>query len=227
MNLSRTLSKIAIDFNLDADELIAYADEDTETGWDRGEGDWPEGSLWQVEGQTLYALIRAIKPKHILELGTWHGCSATHILMAMQANDNGAILDAVDRDTHGISPGNMIPEYLTDPFTFYLRDAMEWMTETTNQYDFIFEDTNHTIELTCGLWMASKPRLSPGGFMLSHDALHHAVGNAVRMGIKLAGGVPFTYITEPSDCGLAIEQKLYIEESNEHGYKNSGILRLR
>ncbi len=212
MNLQQTLVQTAHDFDLNADDLLRYAAEDTETGWDAGEGAWPNGSIWTVEGQILYALIRATKPKRILEIGTYYGCSTTHMLLAMRRNDNGAVLDAIDKDVRGIDPGHKIPSRLKSAFTFYKRDAVEWLANTDLNYDFIFEDALHLTELTRNLWLGGKRRLNPGGFMISHDAMHYIVGNQVLDGIALANSTPFTYLTEPSDCGLAIERSPFTED---------------
>jgi hypothetical protein len=48
----------------DPQELIGYAAEDTLGGyhWDERQRQFPSGSLWQVEGQMLYALVRWLKP---------------------------------------------------------------------------------------------------------------------------------------------------------------------
>src|SRR3990167_10454525 len=113
MHLHSALEQIASAYSLDANALIAYAAEDLETGWDHGEGEWPTGSIWQVEGQVLYALVRALKPARVLELGTWYGCSATHILQALEANGYGALL-VLDNHVQGgpAAIGDMIPEGL-------------------------------------------------------------------------------------------------------------------
>lgn len=207
MNLHQTLTQIAHDFDLNVDDLLRYAAEDTETGWDAGEGAWPNGSIWTVEGQILYALIRATKPRRILEIGTYYGCSTTHMLLAMQANDNGAVLDAVDKDVRGIDPGHKVPARLRSAMTFYKDDAVNWLANADLSYDFIFEDALHQETLTRDLWLGSKKRLNNGGFMVSHDALHFLVGQQVMAGIHAADSTPFTYLTEPSDCGLAIERQ--------------------
>jgi predicted O-methyltransferase YrrM len=91
VNLQAGLQQLAHDLHLDARALLAYAEEDRIGGWHENpeQRRWMTGSLWEVKGQILYALVRAIKPEHVVEIGTWFGCSATHILEAMANNHRG------------------------------------------------------------------------------------------------------------------------------------------
>lgn len=43
--------------------------------------------------------------------------------------------------------------------------------------------------------------------MISHDAAHFLVGEAIQKGIAAAGVVPNVYEIAPSDCGLAVYRK--------------------
>ena len=36
---------------------------------------WKTGSLFSNEGMKLYNLVRELKPKVIVEVGAWEGCS--------------------------------------------------------------------------------------------------------------------------------------------------------
>ena len=63
-DLERTLARMADNYGLDAQQLIAYAAEDEIGGWTYL-GYWPGGSIWAVEGKILYALIRAIQPEQV------------------------------------------------------------------------------------------------------------------------------------------------------------------
>jgi predicted O-methyltransferase YrrM len=82
MNLQQAFKAIGKAFDLDAEKLQAFAEQDKYTGWDEGKGEFPVGSLWTVEGQVLYALIRMLKPKNIMELGVNYGASTCHIAAA-------------------------------------------------------------------------------------------------------------------------------------------------
>lgn len=143
-----------------------------------------------VEGQILYALMCATRPAQILELGAYKGCSRTHLEAATYANKLG---DITSVDIAYEADFNM--------------DAAEYLRTSKTMWDLIFEDTNHSMELTRDIWALAVPLLNPGGIIVSHDALHFDAGVNVRAGIEAAGYVSHNYLTAPSDCGLAIWRK--------------------
>lgn len=209
MNLEQCLTDIASTFGFDAQALVAYAYEDKETGWDLGQGDWPVGSLWMVEGKVLYALTRALKPRYVLEIGTFYGCSSTHILRAIVANGTGRLI-CVDRNAHGVKVASLVPDDLRPHMEFVQADAVEWIRDAMldDGFDLVFEDADHSVEVTRDVWAGASAKLSGGGVIVSHDAMHFLVGRDVRQGILDSGveGARF-YKIEPSDCGLAIFRK--------------------
>ena len=72
---------IAAQVHIDAAQLYQYAMSDTLGGYhiDESQRRWPMGSLWGVEGQILYALVRILKPRRVVQIGGWVGCSAMHL----------------------------------------------------------------------------------------------------------------------------------------------------
>lgn len=209
MNLEQCLTDIASTFGFDAQALVAYAYEDMETGWDLGKGDWPVGSLWAVEGRVLYALTRALKPRYVLEIGTFYGCSSTHILRAIVANGTGRLI-CVDRNAHGVKVASLVPDELRPHMEFVQADAVEWIREAmmVDGFDLVFEDADHSVEVTRDVWAGASEKLSGGGVIVSHDARHYIVGPNVRQGILDSGVEGWRlYKIEPSDCGLGIWRK--------------------
>lgn len=209
MNLEQALTDIASTFGFDAQALLTYAYEDKETGWDLGKGDWPVGSLWAVEGRVLYALTRALKPRYVLEIGSLYGCSSTHILRAIVANGTGRLI-CVDSNVAGVLVASKVPDELRPHMEFVQADAATWIREAMLEdgFDMVFEDADHSVEVTRDVWAGASEKLSPGGVIVSHDAMHYIVGLAVRQGIIDSGveGYRF-YKIEPSDCGLAVWRK--------------------
>src|SRR5947209_4711129 len=97
--LDQALATLAAQLGLDPQALIAYAAEDHIGGFnmDVNRRRWAPGSIWEVEGKVLYALVRALKPAHVVEIGTWFGCGASHILEALAMNKKGK-LTSIDTD---------------------------------------------------------------------------------------------------------------------------------
>lgn len=203
MNLEQALQDMA-HYGFHPGQLIEYAYEDPYSGWDAGEGDWPVGSLWTVEGRVLYALARAMQPRVVVELGTHHGCSATHILEALHRNGGGQ-LHAVDLATNRDALFEAVPTHLHARLTLHNEDAVRWLDAYGGEIDLLFEDLDHSTETVKAVWQRARQRLSTGGMLITHDATHFLVGAAILKGI-LESGLPFPrfYPIAPSDCGLAI-----------------------
>lgn len=205
MNLEQVVIDLAAAYDIHPGQLLAYADEDTAGGWDLGQGEWPTGSIWSVEGKILYALIRATRPQVVLELGTYAGCSTLHILKALEANGGGRLI-AVDANMNTMSPGTHLPEEYKGRIEAYAASAVDWLKQRQEfDFDFIFEDLDHSEDTTRQVWELAQKVITPGGFILSHDATHPLVGSDIVRGIHASGaeGVRL-YSIEPSDCGLAI-----------------------
>lgn len=195
MNLHETLDAIAAQLKLDAGQLKLYAVEDRLGGYhhDPVYRRYEVGAIWGVEGQILYALIRALKPQNVLELGAYRGCSGDHMRAALEANGSGEFTSV---DSLGRAGAIM-------------DTAQDFMQKTRKQWDFIFEDTDHARSTIAFVWGVAKIKLSGGGLMISHDSLHPLAGEDIRNGIMDAGLSADTkhYLTAPSDCGMSIWQK--------------------
>lgn len=205
--ISRELD-IANPFTLDA-----YAREDPHGGYHAQYDDgFPTGSLWRVEGQLLYALVRILHPLNVLELGTWYGASATHLLQGIADNKAGG-LTCIDSRAYGdIVIGGMIPDHLKPLATIRDTRIETFIPHALKEgwtYDLIFEDGMHDAEQVEFVWRHADKLLSPRGVILSHDACHAIAGAAVREGISKAGYGDKTtnVLIAPADCGFAIYRK--------------------
>ena len=203
MTLEQALTAIAEQLNLDAAELIGYAREDYFTGWDNGAGMFPIGSLFGMEGQILYALVRALGATQVLELGTHVGASTAHIALAMHKRNVGKVVSVDVQE----SAGGMIPDDLRAFVTLVHMDAAVYLdTVPDNSVHIIFEDLWHSSETCETVGRAAKRILAPGGLLIAHDAEHYVVGSNVRAGYDAAKIEYETYLIPPSDCGLLIAQ---------------------
>lgn len=217
MKMNETLQLVALQLQLNPAELTAFADEDSIGGWDLDGGGWPVGSLWSVEGKALYALVRALKPEHVVEIGTHRGCSATHIATALEINQAGK-LSAIDEN--GAS-GDLIPEGLRGRIALVPDNGVVWLEgQADESMDIIYEDADHSAETSRDVARLAKRKLKPGGLLIVHDAAHDFawlgdktqiqsdVGATIRRGLTQALGDAYrVYRTDPSDCGFALWQK--------------------
>ena len=70
------------------DKFLKYYDEAIYGGYPEEKG----GSVWESEGKSIYVLIRILKPKRILEFGSWVGVASNHILQAVEKNGFGEVV---------------------------------------------------------------------------------------------------------------------------------------
>lgn len=205
MNLNTALEKLATQLNMDAQALKIYADEDAVGGYhsDPDFAKWQMGSIWEVEGKVLYALVRAMQPKNVLNLGVFHGCSCMHIAKALKVNGGGELI-AVDN-----APRWEPPKDYEKFVSIVSGDALQYVTDVMpkSRIDMVFEDLLHTTEQVETVWREAVPKLKKSGVIISHDASHHIVGDDVRRGIENSGHHYETYLIAPSDCGLAVGTK--------------------
>lgn len=202
-NYTQTLEAIASDFGLDLSALAAYGDEDNIGGFGFNSA-WPGGSVWGVEGKILYALVRLLKPSAVVECGTQNGCSTTHLLAALAANDGKrrkSLLTSLTLE----GTGDLVPPELRKRWLIQSGVlAQEALKTDSSPYTFAFEDTDHTVPTTTAVLSAlkSRPNLE---WIVSHDIAHPWVGYAMREAWSVVFGNEWReYDIEPSDCGLAI-----------------------
>lgn len=186
--------------------LFDFANADLHTGWDFDQGAWPCGSLHRPEGQILYALVRALKPKQIAEVGTWYGCSATHMAQAL-ADDGGehAPINCID-----INPnGSMIPSLLRQHINLMATDGRDYLRGLKDgSLGLFYEDASHSMEDVRDFWTLGLQKVEPGGVIVSHDPENAVVGPSVIAGVEAAGVTDYLIVrVPPSDCGLLIYRK--------------------
>lgn len=191
--------KVATYLDVDADALESFGNEDKIGGVHTG---WPVGSIFNTEGQLLYAVTRMLQPEHIFEIGVYHGCSTSHLLTALDENENGTLhsIDIVE------TAGDMIQEMLKARWKFYAMDAVDFLKSRAKTMKkrplVVFEDGPHDYLFTRNALQAAKD-LSPD-LIISHDILHFVVGSDMRRAWDevFGAGNYIAVMPDGSDCGL-------------------------
>lgn len=121
-----------------------------------------------IQGRLLSMLVAMIKPKRILELGTYVGYSA--ICLAENLPEDGKLI-TIDIDDE---IEDMAREYINaspsaSKIEFIVADALKWLEDCNETFDLIFIDANkrHYIEY----YNAVFDKLTPGGFILADNTL--------------------------------------------------------
>lgn len=150
VSLTTACALLAKRLGLDAATLVAYANEDTHGGADTGLGAM---SLDRDEGRLLYALIRALRPPRVIEIGVCQAVSSAHLLAALDANDSG-VLDSYDIDP--LAGTDAEPHRR---WGMHTADALE---VDFGYADFVFEDAAHTLDFSTAIYgklKALAPRI--------------------------------------------------------------------
>lgn len=160
-------------------------------------GKWPSGSIWESEGQRLYELVREHKPKLVVEVGAYYGCSTTWISQALIDNGHGKLI-SIDKGVFG-ERWSMVPEENKKVIEFRAEDCFE--TEVPENIDLLFEDGMHSP----GFTEAVLARF-PAKIVVCHDYSHPTVGKHIKDGFhKVVGEPDEVFMCDETDCGLAIK----------------------
>lgn len=113
-----------------------------------------------------YALIRALRPRHVVETGTDKGLGTVVLAAALIRNGHGRLTTI---DVHPES-GYLIREQYAQVVDRRLGDSLEVIKTLTEPVDFFLHDSLHTKEHEIAEFDAVLPRLSDDGVVLSDNA---------------------------------------------------------
>lgn len=146
-----------------------------------------QGGVNPGDQKAIFFLIRYLKPKSVLEIGTHIGASTVNIASAINYNqdetNSKSILRTVDINDvncsskkywikYGMkrSPGNMI-EALNLPLSvdFITNNSIDYLNKTDDNYDFIFLDGDHSAVTVYQEIPKALSKLNENGIILLHD----------------------------------------------------------
>lgn len=141
------------------------------------------GGVNPGDRRAIYCLIRALRPKNVLEIGTHIGMSSVFIARALASAGNGGRLTTVDiynvndpgkgqwlKCGAKSSPRGLLRQAgCEDIVTFSAGGALPHMRATKEKYDFIFLDGDHSAAAVYREISAALQVLAPGGTILLHD----------------------------------------------------------
>jgi len=122
-------------------------------------------------GKFLYVLVRAARPKRILEVGMFHGYST--LWMGLAARAVGATITTLELDPEkvAVAKQNFARAGLTDVISVLVGDGRQTLAGLTGPYDFAFLDAAKEDYAT--YFDLIYPRLSPGGVLVADNAISH------------------------------------------------------
>jgi len=167
------------------------------------------GGVNPGDQRALYALVRFLRPRRVLEIGTHLGCSTLNLALAARQNRAApdpvatAITTVDIRDVNdpatrpwvhyggAHSPAEMIRGcHCADFVTFTVAGSLDFLGQPQPGYDLIFLDGDHSAPTVYQEIPRALQRLNPGGFILLHDYFPGLrplwSNNAVVPGVALA-----------------------------------------
>ena len=121
-----------------------------------------------VQGRLLKMLVAMIRPKRVLELGTFTGYSA---LCVAEALENDAIIDTIEIDDE---LEDFIREHLcespyNDNIHLHIGDALEIIDTLEDDFDLVFIDANKRHYLD--YYHKVLPRVKSGGYIIADNTI--------------------------------------------------------
>ena len=169
------------------------------------------GQLWYAERKLLYETIRAYRPVHCFEIGTWRGGGSTlFISQALHDNQQGMLHTVeVNKEFYNDAMRNYetnLPE-LVDYVAFHLGDYKTiygQVLEECKQVDFLILDGAEHGEQTLDQYNFFAPYLRQGSLLMAHDwftekceLLRREIEGSKQWGIV-------SVLTPPKSVGLAL-----------------------
>ncbi len=128
----------------------------------------------------LHHFLRSIKPRCVLETGTYRGLSTCFLAAALCENGLGGTVHAIDPwAIPHLWEGSELEAFVTwHPLSS--QDALPEI-EAVAPLDFMFIDSIHTYAQSSWEVAHFEPLLRPGGYIALHDSLvHNGVGRTVQ-----------------------------------------------
>lgn len=144
----------------------------------------PEITYSFPEAAELYVIVRAAKPRFVVETGVASGFSSAHILLALAAN-NAGVLHSIDLPNvqqgsvlpGGRSPGWIVPEWLRARWELHIgntRQVLPSLLRSLERVDLFLHDSDHSYAHMAFEYEQALPHLSGGGLLLSDDTHLHS-----------------------------------------------------
>ncbi len=121
-----------------------------------------------IQGKILYMLCKMIRPKRVLELGTYTGYSAISMAMALDRDATLHTIEIFD-ELDGIIHKYIGKAGLQDKIHCYFGDAMELVPGIDGQFDLVFIDADK--RKYPDYYELVFDKVNPGGYIIADNIL--------------------------------------------------------
>jgi caffeoyl-CoA O-methyltransferase len=134
----------------------------------REKSDVPQMMVGLLEGQFLGALVRSLRAKRILELGTFTGYSSISMALALPP-DGRVITCDVNEETTEIARRYAAEAGVADRIEYRTGPALDTIAQLDGEFDLVFIDADKPNYLN--YYEATMPKLSAVGLMILDNTL--------------------------------------------------------
>jgi predicted O-methyltransferase YrrM len=180
----RLLDYLSSRYDVDADALLAEYRQSAFRGWfgrrraalDGFGGRYRHGTTGTFGCEALYLLVRAARPRLVVETGVLYGASSAHVLAALARNEDG-VLHSIELGRQPWEPSHehFVPEELRDRWRLIIGDCrreLPALLERCSPIDMFYHDSLHTFEHMTWEFRTALPHLGPAGVLASDDVLN-------------------------------------------------------
>jgi len=138
--------------------------------------------------RAVYYLVRALRPRTVLEIGTHIGASTAHIACALRGTPGADVISVDIADVNDVASrpwqrfgATMSPRELVtrlgmgDAVHFVTDRSIVYLARARARFDFIFLDGDHSASTVYQELPDALRLLNPGGVILMHDYFPDAV----------------------------------------------------
>lgn len=132
--------------------------------------------FWSVprkDGEFLHLLVKAIRARNVLELGTSHGFSAIWMGLGLEETGGRLTTIEIDKERYNFARRNVSEAGLSQRITCIKGDAHVEVVKLEGPFDFVFMDADKEGQMDYFKKLFPK-RLVPGGILLVHNAIQQA-----------------------------------------------------
>jgi caffeoyl-CoA O-methyltransferase len=134
----------------------------------RDKTETPQMMVGRIEGRFLGTLVRSLRARRVLELGTFTGYSSISMALALPAGGRVITCD-VNEDTTAIAKSYAAEAGVLDRIDYRLGPALETIAELDGPFDLVFIDADKPNYLN--YYEATLPLLAEGALMVIDNTL--------------------------------------------------------
>ncbi len=126
--------------------------------------------------ETIYLVVRSLRPQTVVETGALYGAFSAHILQALHDNGGGQLISLDLPNPRPDDPPKdfLVPEHLRGRSRLILGDVKESMPRLLRELktiDMFLHDSDHTFPHMTWEFVAANTAVRAGGVIASHDAI--------------------------------------------------------